>query len=199
MRHYLRTASLALPLLLLPTLGWKAASETLTLQPTSKLWVEGTSTIRSWSCKSGDVSAVVEATNANAVTQLFTGEKAVKAVDVTVTSDKLECGNGIMNDHMKNALKIKDFPTIDFRVGNYDITRTSVGISGTLNGTLSLGGVNKPIAVAATGTNEDGALRVVGSYELKMTDFDLKPPTLMFGRIKVGETVTVKFDLILKS
>ena len=42
-------------------------------------------------------------------------------------------------------------------------------------------------------------LRVTGSYDLNMTEYGLKPPTLMFGRIKVGETVTVKFDLLLKS
>jgi hypothetical protein len=32
-----------------------------------------------------------------------------------------------------------------------------------------------------------------------MTEYGLKPPTLMFGRIKVGETVKVKYDLLLKS
>lgn len=199
MRHFLRAATLALPLLLLPTLGWMRSPELLTLQPQSKLWVEGTSSIKSWSCKAGDVSAVVDAASASAVTQLLAGEKAVKSADVTLQSDKLDCGNGTMNDHMKNALKVKDFATIEFRVANYDVSRSPDGIAGTLNGTLTLGGVKKPIAVAATGTNDGGALRVIGSYELKMTDYDLKPPTLMFGRIKVGETVTVKFDLLLKN
>jgi hypothetical protein len=42
-------------------------------------------------------------------------------------------------------------------------------------------------------------LHVNGVYELRMTDYGLKPPTLMFGRIKVGETVMVGFDLLLKS
>lgn len=198
MRH-LRTAIAALPLLFLPTLGWAIAPELLVLQPQSKLWVEGSSSIKSWSCKSGDVNAVVEAASANAVSQLLIGDKAVKAVDVTLTGEKLECGNGTMNDHMKEALKVKEFPVIEFKMASYDVTRGADGISGTLNGTLTLGGVKKPIAVAAVGTSESGALHVVGSYDLKMTEYDLKPPTLMFGRIKVGEAVTVKFDLVLKS
>jgi hypothetical protein len=42
-------------------------------------------------------------------------------------------------------------------------------------------------------------LHVSGVYELRMTDYGLKPPSLMFGRIKVGETVKVGFDLLLKS
>ena len=199
MRHLLRTAAFCLPLCLLPTLGWSAAPELLVLQPQSKVWVEGSSTIRSWSCKAADVNAVVEATGANAVLQLLTGDKAVKSVDVTIASEKLDCSNGTMNDHMRTALKVGDFPTIEFKVATYDLAHSAVGIAGTMLGTLTLGGVKKPIAVAATGTAEGGALHIVGSYDLKMTDYDLKPPTLMFGRIKVGETVTVKFDLLLKS
>ena len=199
MRHFLRIATLALPLMLLPTLGWTRAPELLSLQPQSKLWVEGTSSIKSWSCKAGDLNAVVEASTASAVSQVLTGDKAVKTVDVTLQSDKLDCGNGTMNDHMKKALKVGDFPTIEFKVATYDLAKTSDGVSGTLNGTLTLGGVKKPIAVAATGSNDGGALHVIGSHELKMTDYDLKPPTLMFGRIKVGDAVTVKFDLFLKN
>ena len=118
---------------------------------------------------------------------------------MSLASEKLDCDNGTMNDHMRNALKVKDFATIEFKVATYDLTRTPEGISGSMNGTLTLGGVKKPITVFATGASESGALHVIGSYDLKMTDYDLKPPTLMFGRIKVGETVTVKFDLVLKS
>ena len=33
-------------------------------------------------------------------------------------------------------------------------------------------------------------LHVTGSYDLNMTEYGLKPPTLMFGRIKVGQTVS---------
>ena len=198
MRHSFRSAIIVLPLLL-PLGGWSSAPELLSLQPQSRLWVEGGSTIRSWTCKSTDVSATVEATGTNAVAQLLAGEKVVKTVDVTLTSEKLDCGGGTMNDHMKKALKVGDFPTITFRLATYDLKHGADGISGTLIGTLTLGGVKKSISIPATGTTEDGALHVLGSYELKMTDYDLTPPKLMFGRIKVRDDVTVKFDLLLKS
>jgi hypothetical protein len=32
-----------------------------------------------------------------------------------------------------------------------------------------------------------------------MTQYDLTPPSLIFGRIKVSEKVIVKFDLLLKN
>ena len=182
----------------LPVLAWTSAFERLTLQPESRLWVEGTSTVRSFSCKATEVDATVDGT-ANAVAQVAAGEKGVGAVRVRVETAKLECGNGTMNDHMRKALKAATNPVIEFQLSDYEVSRGADGVTGTLNGTLSLGGVKQTIALPATGKSEGDALRVTGSYPLKMTEYGLKPPTLMFGRIKVGETVTVKYDLLLKS
>jgi polyisoprenoid-binding protein YceI len=198
-RRSLRTA---LPVLgitsILPALAWTSISERLTLQPVSRLWVEGTSTVRSWTCKAGEVTAVVDGVP-NAVAQVAAGEKGITEVRVHIPAAKLECGNGTMNEHMRKALKVDANPVIDFKLSGYDVSRAAEGVAGTLTGTLTLGGVQKPISIAATGTTDGAVLHVTGAYPLKMTEYGLKPPTLMFGRIKVGETVTVKFDLLLKS
>ena len=199
MRKNIKTTLLALAILVPVSGAWTVANEQLMLQPQSRLWIDGTSTIRSFTCKAGEVNALVEVNGANAIPSLLTGEKGVKAVQVTVPAEKMDCGNGKMNDHMRNALKVTENPTITFSLTNYDVTKNADGISGTINGTLDLGGVKKPISLQATGANEGGMLHVNGVYELKMTDYGLKPPTLMFGRIKVGETVKVGFDLLLKS
>jgi polyisoprenoid-binding protein YceI len=189
----------ALPSLLIAVGAWTTGGEQLSLQPQSKLWVEGGSSIKSWSCKAEDVDATVEAASAGAVTKTLAGEKAISTVDVIVPTEKMDCGNGTMNDHMRNALKTKDFKTISFKLTSYEVSKSPDGIGGTLNGTLTLGGVKKPIAIPATGMDLGGALRVTGTYNLKMTDYELTPPSLMFGRIKVRDEVTVKFDLVLKS
>jgi hypothetical protein len=41
-------------------------------------------------------------------------------------------------------------------------------------------------------------MRVKGSYDLRMTEYGLKPPSLMMGAMKVKELVKVNFDLLLK-
>jgi polyisoprenoid-binding protein YceI len=198
-RRTLRIAAPALAIAIaLPVLGWTSVFERLTLQPESRLWVDGTSTVRSFTCKASVVDATVDGAP-NAIAQVTAGEKGVSTVRVRVEAAKLECGNGTMNEHMRKALKADANPVIDFQLSDYEVNRGVDGVTGTLNGTLSLGGVKKAIAIPATGKSEDGALRVTGSYPLKMTEYGLKPPTLMFGRIKVGETVTVKYDLLLKS
>ena len=199
MRNNVKTTLLALAILVPASGAWTVANEQLVLQPQSRLWIDGTSTIRSFTCKAAEVNAVVEVNGANVIPSLLTGEKGVKAVQVTVPAEKMDCGNGKMNDHMRNALKVSDNPTITFSLTNYDVAKNADGISGTINGTLDLGGVKKPISLQATGAPVGDMLHVSGVYELRMTDYGLKPPTLMFGRIKVGETVKVGFDLLLKS
>ena len=197
MRKMIRYAAAVLPLLI-PLAGWTTIGEQLNLQSASRVWVEGGSTVRSWSCKAEDVSAVVEATSANSISHTLAGEKAIRAVDLTVPVEKMDCSNGTMNDHMREALKAKEFQAIAFHLTSYDVAKSSDGVSGTLTGTLTLGGVTKTVAIPATGGDLGGALHVTGAYDLKMTDYDLTPPSLMFGRIKVRDVVTVKFDLVFE-
>jgi polyisoprenoid-binding protein YceI len=175
-------------------------SEPLTSQPQSRLWVEGTSTIRSFECRVPDFKLTVNADGSGAARAVLAAQKVVRTVELTIPAEKVDCGNGTMNDHMRKALKIDDAPTIRFTLGAYDVARGTEGVEGTMHGTLTLGGAEHPIDVAAVATDAgDGALRVAGTYELSMSGFDLKPPSLMFGRIKVGDKVRVRFDLVLKS
>src|SRR5438046_1596982 len=125
MRKMIRLAAAALPFLLVPLAGWTMAGEQLSLQPQSKLWVEGGSTIKNWSCKADDVSATVEAATGGAVVKTLAGEKSINVVDVAVPVEKMDCGNGTMNDHMREAVKAKEFKTIAFHLNSYDVTKSA--------------------------------------------------------------------------
>ena len=199
MRANIKTTLLALAIVLPASGAWTVANEMLVLQPQSRLWIDGTSTIRSFTCKAAEVNAVVEASGPNAIPELLGGEKGVKSVHVTVPAEQLDCGNGTMNEHMRKAIKLSENKSIEFRLTDYDVARNPDGVSGTINGTLLLGGVTKPLTIKAEGSPVGGMLHITGSYDLDMTEYGLKPPTLMFGRIKVGQTVKVNYDLLLKS
>jgi hypothetical protein len=170
----------------------------LDLQAESKLWVGGTSSVRGWECKATTFTANI-ASVPNAAATVLAGEKAVDAVDLTVPVEKMECGNGQMNGHMRKALKMEEHAQIAFHMTSYELARSQDSLVATIDGTLTLGGTEKPIQLVGMGTSTpDGALRLSGTYSLKMTDFGLKPPTLMFGRIKVHDLVKVGFDIVLK-
>jgi hypothetical protein len=185
---------------LLPAAVAFSYGQPMSLAPQSRLWVEGTSTVRSWTCKATTLDATIEAASANAVEAIVAGEKAIRTVDVKIPVEKLDCANGTMNEHMKKALKAKENPVIAFKVTSYDVAKSATGVAGTLNGQLTLSGTTKPIAVKATGiAGPDGTLHVVGTHEFQMTEFGVKPPTLMLGTMKVGDKVKVSFDLFVKN
>ena len=72
-------------------------------------------------------------------------------------------------------------------------------MQGQLTGTLNIGGVQKTVTISAKATEgANGTLHVVGSHDVSMKEFGLKPPSLMMGTMKVDERVKVSFDLFLK-
>ena len=171
----------------------------LDLQPESRLTISGTSTVRAFQCQASSFDAKIESIGNSAVEAVLGGQKAVTNVLVTVPVEKLDCRNGTMNEHMRKALKASANPTVVFKVGTYDLVKSAEGVAVTLNGTLTLGGVEKPITVNALAKpGENGTLLVSGTREIRMTEFGLKPPTLMLGTMKVDEKVKVGFDVILK-
>jgi len=170
----------------------------LDLQPTSRLWISGTSTVRAFECTAATFDANVESIP-GATTAVLAGEKAVSAVEIRVNTERLDCKNGTMNEHMLKALKAKTNPTIVFKLASYDLAKQAEAVRVTLNGTLAMGGVEKPISLTANATEgTSGTLHVVGTHELRMTEWGLKPPTLMLGTMKVDERIKVGFDLLLK-
>lgn len=190
----------ALPLFCLAPAALAATPRTiaLDLQPASRLWISGSSTVRSFECNATAFDANVESAP-GASAAVLAGEKAVTAVEVRVDAERLDCKNGTMNEHMLKALKAKANPTIVFKLASYDLAKQADAIRVTLNGTLALGGVEKPISVTVNATEgASGMLHIVGTHELKMTEWGLKPPSLMLGTMKVDERVKVGFDLLLK-
>jgi polyisoprenoid-binding protein YceI len=182
--------------LLAPGAGTPPA--TLELQPESRITIAGTSTVRSFQCQATTFDAKVDA-GAGAVAGILAGEKTVSAVELTVPAEKLDCRNGTMNEHMRKALKAAQYPTIAFRVESYELAKAGDGVNVALTGALTLGGVTKPITVAAVAKpGAAGTLVVAGTQEVRMTEFGLKPPTLMLGTMKVDERIKVGFEIVLK-
>jgi hypothetical protein len=181
-------------------LGWTGVNNSLSLQPQSRLWIEGTSSLRGFECQAGSFDARVAAASPGAVAAVLAGQKAVTTVEVRVPARQLDCANGTMNEHMLKSLKADEHPEISFRLSSYELSRVGDASRVKLNGTLNLGGTQKPISFEADAREAaGGALQVRGTHEIRMTEFGLKPPTLMMGTLKVNERVKVHFDLVLKA
>jgi len=180
-------------LLAVPALA-AAALAPLSLQPGSRVWVDGTSTARAWHCESTHAVGTAAATTTE-LAQLA----SVAGAQVTVPVGTLDCRNNTMNGHMRNALKADQAPEIRFRASSVQVTPTSAD-AGTaeMQGTLSIAGADRPVAISGTVARENGQIRVRGSKRITMTDWGVHPPSLMLGAMKVNPVATVGFDVVLK-
>jgi polyisoprenoid-binding protein YceI len=171
-------------------------AERLTLATGSRLWFDGTSTLRSWTCTADKIESKIDA-EVGVADAVLGGRKVAGTLEVEFPVAKLECKNGTMNEHMLKALVATKYPEIKFNLSGYDLTNgTPPGA--TVQGSLSMNGQSHPITVPVQFVRADGALRVTGKVPINMTGWGVKPPKLMMGTIKVGEVVTVQFDLLLQ-
>jgi polyisoprenoid-binding protein YceI len=159
----------------------------LSLGNSSKIWFDGTSNVRSFSCAAKKLDLDIAATPGAAPSAL------VKSASLVIPVGSIDCSNGTMNGHMREALKAEKNPTITWKMSSYTVEGTSVEISGT----LTIAGKENPIVLRGTGVAENGTVTLKGTKLLKMTDYGVKPPSLMFGTMKVADAVTVSFDLVL--
>lgn len=167
------------------------------IQPESRVWVEGGSTVRGYTCEAPAVGGSVTSDVASFDVGALAG--AVRGAEIVVDASALDCGNGTMNSHMRNALKASDHPAIRFRLDTYTAQADGAGTRVQMQGALVIAGSEQPVTIDGVATPAaDGGVRVAGSHAIRMTDYGVKPPSLMLGTMKVHDNVTLNFDVVLK-
>jgi hypothetical protein len=64
-------------------------------------------------------------------------------------------------------------------------------------GSLSVAGVTRKVTLKMYAfVNRDGSVTFTGSKKLKMSDYDVERPSLLFGAIKAGNEMTLTYKLI---
>jgi polyisoprenoid-binding protein YceI len=177
-----------------------SAQETtrVAVSPESKLWVEGTSNLHGWSCKAEKLDASVDV-DAAAAAQLSTAApKTLKRVVVKVPVKSLKCGHGGMDDNLYKALNADASPEITYIMASFEAATGDAKDAFTLHtlGTLSIAGKENKISMDVEATRmADGTVKAKGVVPIKMTDYGIKPPTAIFGRLKTGDEVKINFEI----
>jgi len=168
------------------------------VSPESKLWIEGTSNLHGWSCKATTLDAAVEFDAAIVAQLTVAPPKALKKVLVKVPVKSIKCGHGGMDGNLYKALKADESPDISYILATFEAAPGEAKDSFTLHtvGTLSIAGMENKISMDVIATRlPDGTVKATGTVPIKMTDFGIKPPTAIFGRLKTGDEVKVNFEL----
>lgn len=166
--------------------------------PDSKLWIEGTSNLHGWSCKATTLEAAIDLDAATASQIAVAPPKSLKRVQVKVPVKSIKCGHGGMDDNLYKALKADDSPDISYIMATFDAAPGEAKDSFTLHtiGTLTIAGKENNLTMDVLATRmPDGSVKATGVVPIKMTDYGIKPPTAIFGRLKTGDEVKINFEL----
>lgn len=159
----------------------------------NKMSVLGTSTLHEWESEVTQVeSKGVVTVEKNQLTEI----KDVQ-VKILVTSIKSTKGK-TMDNKTYEAFDSDKNPNILYKLTSTKITASGAEYSVAATGNLTMAGTTKSIDMTAKAkVLSNGDVQITGEKKLNMKDFKMVPPTAMMGAIKVGEEVTVKFDIIL--
>jgi polyisoprenoid-binding protein YceI len=159
----------------------------------NKATVTGTSSLHDWESTIQKIECTGNFTLANNTLS------DIKGIVVKIPVTSLESTKGKMMDNKTyEAFDHEKNPTIVFTLNKKNINASASTIEA--EGTLLMAGVTKAISLTLTyKVLPTGALQIIGSKKLTMTDFRMVPPKAMMGTIKVGDEVTVNFDLTLNS
>lgn len=171
----------------------------------SVLWLEGTSTVHEWESRTTsptvkllrDASAADPADAAALDQWLRAG--GLKGLDLGVPLSTLHSQKGsTLDKNLLKALKAEKNPEITFHVTQAkvgDATGDSIKVSA--DGMLRVAGRERPITVAGRLVRSEAGVWLNGTHGLRMSEYDVKPPTMMLGTLKVRDSVTVHFRLLL--
>jgi polyisoprenoid-binding protein YceI len=181
------------------TAGAQSASAIrLRLDPGSEVTIEGTSSLHAFHCKTNKINAYVDV-DPGYTKDLTKIARPIVSVKINIVVRTLSCGNGQMDKNMYGTLKADENPIIKYTLSGYDIldgSASPTAFAAKTTGTLMISGQEKNIAMKINAERlSDGKATAQGEQDVLMTDFGIKPPSFMFGRLKVGNEIKVKFSL----
>lgn len=159
----------------------------------SDFTVAGTSTLHDWTMttKSASSSSSMEISDAGLEIKSFT---------LSIRAESLKSGKTTMDDIAYDALKSKKNPNIQFKLSNVSsITKSGNTYNIQAKGILTIAGKSCNVNITGKASINNNQIKIYGSKTIKMTDFDMEPPTAMFGTIKTGDTITINYNLTFRT
>lgn len=156
----------------------------------SKLWLDGSSTINTFSCTTYRINGLAS----------FNNDSAFVFVRIDVLS--LDCGNNKMNDDMFRAMKVEQYPSIQYTMLSADsvyINSANKKVQVCTTGNITIAGVTQKVTIPITITPIDKThYRVTGRKDLSMHQFNIIPPTAFLGLIRAHDKLIVNFDIVVE-
>ena len=164
---------------------------TFTLSKGYAVTIQGTSNLHNWSETVEDVTG--ESIISYNKDETFDLENIY--LKMSVHSIKSEMGS-IMNDNTYKALKADAHPMIIFKLTS-PIASIPIKSSKTIlaTGDLTIAGITKCITMQVNvSILTKQKMTFIGSQPIKMSDYNVEPPTALLGTLKTGDEITIHFN-----
>ncbi len=159
--------------------------------------VSGESTLHDWTVTATSVSGYPDQ-----LQLMLDEEDTIREFSFAVQVAGMESGRGTaMDDKVYTALKSANFPYINYVQNKPAILKMSgdSGFNLTSEGTLTIAGKSIDVLVDVLGSIEDGFLKFSASQDIRMTDYNVDPPTAMFGQIETKDDISVAVKFVYQS
>lgn len=164
-----------------------------------KLWVTGTSNIRSFTCRARMVNVSAEAAPEEFDRTKSDGLTAVRSAGLQVPVRSLDCGIGLQNRHLFETLDAATNPAITFSLADYVVERSEGANNVRMQGLLRIAGTQRSLVVHGTVfRNASGQVILRGERLIDIRDFGIKPPRRFLGLLRVRNEVTVHFEVVVR-
>ena len=178
------------------TAGAQTSSTRLRIEPGSELSIAGTSNVHDFHCKTNKFNAYIDV-DPGYTKDLTKVAHPIVSVSVVIAVKSLSCGNKKMDENMYSTLQADKNQIIRYKLNGYDILNGSAtGFAAKTTGVLTILGKEKVVAMKIDAARlNDGKATAEGEETLLMSEFGIKPPSFMFGTMKVGDEIKIKFNL----
>jgi len=166
----------------------------VSLEPESKLVINGTTNINEFSCYF-NISKLRNRIPVNY--EVINNKMIFNETYLILKNDCFDCGNKNINKDFKELLKTNKYPQIyihlnEIRNFNLNNLTSEVLVD------MDIAGISKSYTLPVKIDHNENNLFVKGKLIIDINDFNLEPPKKLLGLIKVQNTIEVDFKLLLQ-
>ena len=184
----------------LPVVGWSQSHEDLTdlcSIENSEIVILGTSNVTDYTCKLYDFS---NNSNIEISSEVYGHTIKLKNAKVKLKAKGFDCESRIMTNDFFKAIKGEEHPIISVEFHQFTLTQDVAyyPVQHNIPSKISirLAGVRNYYSPRLSSlTVKSDQLTFTGFVDLKMTEFDIVPPTALFGTIKTADEIRVEFQI----
>lgn len=193
--------SLFSALLLLCALTATSWAQSYRIAENSSMSIIGSSNVTDWEADVKTIQGQVQLNNLDSSDWSEADASWFERIELSFPVADIDADSRRMNANMHEYLKERSHPEITY------VFTEAISLSGSsnpaiqaiLSGVVTVGGEALPIEHEVEITKaENGQLIVTGSKALKMTDFNISPPTALLGSVRAVDDIEIVFELYLR-